>query len=153
MKQLLVSFPWRIPILCLLGWLTIIIIHAVFVAVAPKENGQVDVVFAPEKKRIIEDGNNLFVYSLWNLILLAIAHFIRIWEFIPWVTLIISAFFALIALISFVPYFISSVIMIFFDKTCFFRAKILILLSILTNLICTVLMVYPAYSMYMIYIN
>ena len=153
MKQLLVSFPWRIPFFCLLGWIAIIVIHALFIVISPKENGEVDIIFHPEKKSIVEDGNNLFAYSWWNLILISITHFIRIWDFIPWVTFVISAIFALIAIISFVPYLISRIVMVIVDKTCFFRAKILILLSVLSNLICTVLMIYPAYSIYMIYIN
>lgn len=152
MKQLFSTFPWQILVYCLIGWISIILLHALFIAIAPKVDGEVDVIFRPEKKRIIEDGNNLFAFSWWNLCLIAIAHFIKLWKFIPWVSLVISAIFSLPGTLSFVIYFFTSLAIVLFDRTCYFRAKIVILISIFSNLICTALLLYTTYSIYMIYI-
>lgn len=152
MKELLASFPWSIPIICLCGWVAIIIVHGLFISVAPKEEGQVDPVLYPEKKRIIEAGNNLFQISWWNLILISIAHFITIFDFIPWVVFIISSIFSVISVFSCVVYIFASFATIFAELTHSPRASFAIFLSIVSELIETAALVYTSYSIYVIYI-
>lgn len=144
MNSLIPSFPWMVVLYHFLGWLVIILLHIIFVGVAPKIDGEICEEALPWKKRMVDDGNNLFQFGIWNTLLLAAAHFLK-WHFVSWIVFGISAIFAITSIIGAVPYTLTclATVFIYFHKDL--KAWFLIILSILAEWMTSAPLFYTAY--------
>ena len=145
MNNTLAAFPWTVVLYHLFGWLAIILLHIIFVGLAPRIDGEIVEAALPWKKRMVDDGNNLFQFCVWNALLLAAAHFINGWHFVSWIAFIIAAIFAVAAIIGAVPYTISCLaeVFIYYHKDP--KAWLLSVLSIIAEWVTAVPLVYAAY--------